>query len=253
MLLYHGTSEASLARILRHGLQPRPYEHSGNWADCPSHPDRVYLTTAYALYYAVSALPPEDEVQRAVIFEIDTDTLQEAKMLPDEDFIAQVLVGHGQAGGMELQQLTQTLDMYEYQHEWQKSLDYLGTVAYNDNIPRNAITRYALVPVDIPEIAYWSLDPTITLENYMILGKEYRALIQWCFGGPAPTTPSIATLRQLTQRERTEASADMIRFFLPELKNGEDPWDAAEKELAMWADSWARSFERIEIVDLAKA
>ena len=56
MLLYHGTSERVARNVLKHGLGPRDdTECAGNWEDHPSAGGMVYLTAAYAPYFAMNA------------------------------------------------------------------------------------------------------------------------------------------------------------------------------------------------------
>jgi len=54
MLLYHGTSERVAKLALKQGLWPREdTKDSGNWDHTvPASPHHVYLTRAYAPYFA---------------------------------------------------------------------------------------------------------------------------------------------------------------------------------------------------------
>ena len=61
--LYHGTSRTCAERILVEGIKPRG-EGKPNHEDMPSAPDRVYLTTSYALTYAVGKTLGEDDKAR---------------------------------------------------------------------------------------------------------------------------------------------------------------------------------------------
>ena len=91
MKLYHGTSERVARLALQEGLLPR--DESGvesHWEDCPSGEEYVYLTVAYAGYFAMQATD-RDEDGRWAIIEIDTDLLPDgdAHLYPDEDFLEQ--------------------------------------------------------------------------------------------------------------------------------------------------------------------
>lgn len=56
MRLYHGTTEAVARAALAQGLAPRALTRAkGNWDKHPSNPHAVYLTTAYAGYFAACA------------------------------------------------------------------------------------------------------------------------------------------------------------------------------------------------------
>lgn len=91
MKLYHGTHTEALEAILSDGIVPRLQSRTeGTWHHLPSKPDCVYLTTAYALYYAIAAVPEGSHACPAII-EIETEGLDESLLCPDEDFIAQVL------------------------------------------------------------------------------------------------------------------------------------------------------------------
>ena len=61
MKLYHGTTEAVARKALREGLRTRSETGStGNWQHTVSSPtDRVYLTEAYAPYFAHAAQPDD--------------------------------------------------------------------------------------------------------------------------------------------------------------------------------------------------
>jgi hypothetical protein len=90
MKLYHGTAERHLPAILRDGLKPRG-KRKGNWShSIESNADAIYLTNAYALYFAHSATDPKDNGDRSVVLEIDTSKLDSFWLVPDEDWLEQV-------------------------------------------------------------------------------------------------------------------------------------------------------------------
>ena len=93
MLLYHGTSEARWNDIVAKGaIIPRGKTKLGNWKHTiESNPKCVYMTDAYAGYFAINAIevPKDDSEVRAAIIEIDTDRLDAFNLVPDEDAIEQ--------------------------------------------------------------------------------------------------------------------------------------------------------------------
>lgn len=187
MKLYHGTCASNLPRVLRSGLKGRG-KRKGNWEhSILSHPEAVYLTNAYSLYYAMTA----SKNKRGVIFEIDTDRLNSFDMAPDEDFLGQA-AKHiddlqpiwDRFAGAENQLFAATEyfrdNIDEYQWLWHHSIDYLGNCCHLGPIPKDAITRYAVIP-DVHRMVQWA-DPTISLMNFRILGDYYKALSSCLFG-----------------------------------------------------------------------
>src|ERR1019366_6824243 len=82
--VYHGTSEAAAANILREGITPRG-DRAPNHPETPSHPECVYLTDAYALSYILDSLP-EERFSRGAVLEVDLETLK-PNLMPDEDAV----------------------------------------------------------------------------------------------------------------------------------------------------------------------
>ena len=72
------------------GLRPRKLTGKSNWKHIvESNPSLIYLTTAYAPYYALCAVDG-NKGEKIAIVEIETDLLNESNFRPDEDFIEQV-------------------------------------------------------------------------------------------------------------------------------------------------------------------
>ena len=91
-LLYHGTSAAHLPAIVAKGLRPRR-AGPGNWGHTiASGADRVYLTSAYSLYYAAAAA----DGGAGAVLEIDTRGLRPANFVPDVDVLEHT--GRGRDG-----------------------------------------------------------------------------------------------------------------------------------------------------------
>lgn len=187
MKLYHGTSEQHLEHILKNGLKPRSIRKS-NWDIYPSRPDMVYLTNAYAPYFAISSAK---EHYKPVVLEIEIAGLNIDKFYPDEDFIAQALA---QVGGQPIRKYHKEVrkNLEGYQKYWQASLEQLGNCCYQGDIPPENIVRY--VVWNIASQSYFSgmaLDPIISIINYTIMQNKYKGLIEWLFGDRENFPPSL--------------------------------------------------------------
>jgi hypothetical protein len=189
MLLYHGTSEAAALVALKHGLKPRG-KKKGNWKHTIlSRPDAVYLTQAYAPYYAMCV---SKDKQRWAVLEVDTEKLDCFKLVPDEDALEQVTRGKDDVPG-DMTQRTRWYRqrLHEYNHLVELSLQALGNCCYLGDIPAQAITRVAFIGEECPTFRLQAFDPTITILNYAICGAKYRGLTKWLFdidlGDDTPT------------------------------------------------------------------
>lgn len=183
--VYHGTSESGARRALKRGILPRGMSRKGgNWKHTvQSNPAMVYLTAAYAPYYASCVTDTNKE--RIAIIEIDLGKLDADKLYPDEDFIEQALRGKrlGNSDDMKKRTLYVRKHIADWQEEWEKSLKYLGNVAFRGAVPPEAITKIvAFDPKSNPSMFVDTLNPTITLANYKYCGEKYRALTGWFFG-----------------------------------------------------------------------
>ncbi len=196
MLLYHGTNETVARTALIAGLMPRGWRDGGStWEGCPSSPDCVYLTTAYAGYFAMNATEADE---RWGIVEIDTDLIPEdfGTLVPDEDFLEQATRGQETppewglpTEGMEARTAWFRDHLYSFAHLWDKSIEGLGNCAYQGAVPPSAITRVGLfTPASNPSLAMMIMDPMITLMNYRICGPKHRALVQWLMGDTVDPT-----------------------------------------------------------------
>ncbi len=188
-VLYHGTSEKCGRIALKEGLRPRGLA-KGNWEhSIPSHKDAVYLTNSYAPYYAMCAADVRDKLGAVIEINIHNLKLNPFKFAPDEDALEQI----GRDGmdklpkSWEMKQRTlhyrNNLHKYSSMANAEKSLKLLGNCCYMGDIPAEAITRVALIPIE--EFIMIS-DPTITLLNYHYMGNHYRALNEWIFTNELP-------------------------------------------------------------------
>jgi hypothetical protein len=181
MKLFHGTSAVVARQAKIEGLKPRG-DRDGNWDECPSRSDLVYLTTAYAPYFAFCT----KDADEFGIVEVDADLLDETLLLPDEDFMEQATRGQFE-GSMEERTMMFRDNLEEFAGFWKRSIDGLGNCAYKGDIPPDAITNVAVFSRDIPpEIGMSVLDPSISIMNYQICGSKYRAITEWFFDRPTP-------------------------------------------------------------------
>lgn len=178
MKLYHGTTGAVARKaIAGQGIQPRRLSKRSNWTNCPSHPDAVYLTNAYPLYFAA-----QHNVEVAAVVEVETDRLNPFQLLPDEDALEQNGRGNdGLPGHWTMRQRTvnyrNRLRNFADGSNWEKSLDCLGTCAHLGVIPPAAITRVAFIHTkDAIALVWEGMQPMISLLNFRYCGDRYKAL-----------------------------------------------------------------------------
>lgn len=192
MKLYHGTSERVARLALQEGLLPR--DESGvesHWEDCPSGEEYVYLTVAYAGYFAMQATD-RDEDGRWAIIEIDTDLLPDgdAHLYPDEDFLEQAtrrqeLPEDWGINGASMEDRTKWFreHLWQFGHLWEGSVNGIGNCCHAGAIPPEAITRVSFVdPKEAAQVCLMAADPFISLMNYAICQTKYKALTRWFMG-----------------------------------------------------------------------
>lgn len=187
MKLYHGTSYKHLPKILSEGLKPRGKNGTNNWKHTVgSNPNTIYLTDAYALYFAHIA--SDDSNADMVVIEIDTDKLDPFSLMPDEDYLEQASRNGGPAPrdkSMRYRAKWYRRRLVKFQHYWGESLERLGTCGYLGEIPLEAITRYAVIPNDRRgELICAGMDPSVSLGNYMLMSVKYRNWVRWVFDDP---------------------------------------------------------------------
>lgn len=200
MKLYHGTSGSAARHILEEGLHPRSFvfedvdeeDGAGNWHhSVPSNPECVYLTDAYAGYFAAVAADDEDEM---AIIEIETDDLETSFMCPDEDFMEQASRGQTLDGegfedlvacgdDMKARTIWFRNNISAFGHMWENSIKHLGTCCYYSGIDQCDILRVSFIKQkDAANMLMMAMDPSISLMNYQIMGNKYRTLTQWFMG-----------------------------------------------------------------------
>jgi hypothetical protein len=175
--LFHGTSKKHLDSILRRGLQPRGTNPS-NWEDFPSAPDRVYLTRSYAIFFAIKSayLTNTDPV----IIEVDVQD----NLVADEDYLAQCKwkdkeLNFLQDKTLEDKTLYWKIRSPAYPMMAEHSLNKLGNCCHMGTIKPKQIKSWMSFRKD-NEIAL-SHDPTITIQNFFLLGQGYINSLQKFF------------------------------------------------------------------------
>lgn len=185
-ILAHGTSARHLDDILKFGLKPRQILGVPSlWDKCPSDSRCVYLTNAYAFYFALNACAEDRE--DALIVEVEVNR---GRLDADEDYLGQS--SRGTEWETDFPDLIQrTLYMREAITRMpnnsrlqlmENALENLGTVRHNGPISAAKIKRLARVPAkDHARLVLTECDPTITIMNYRIMGEKYRAFQQSLF------------------------------------------------------------------------
>jgi len=232
MLLYHGTSEAVARLALTEGLKPRCATGlTGNWEHTvQSGADRVYLTAAYAPYFAFAAVP-EGGHERWAIIEIETDRLAQGRLLPDEDFLEQgtrnqaapdwmLDLGFDEGMGMVERTAWFRDNAMLFQCLWVESIMHLGNAAYAGNVVPEAITRVVLFDPKLNAAIYQAAcDPSISLLNYKFTGGKYQAITRWMMGGEISVAEFYgdgelgAAMAAMVPMEQLDTVAAMLKDF----------------------------------------
>lgn len=208
MILYHGTSARHVAGILKNGIVPRSKSGQTNWpGEYESDASMVYLTSCYALHFALAA---ERGAAEIAVLEIDAGGLVERKLHPDEDFVGQGLV-HANGVGLAEAQNEALANRSRYKHLWKDSLAKMGTVAYRGTVPARLVKRVAYVDVGVRALLLSGIDPVIAPINFMFKGGYYREFTEWLFGDRAH-------LPDVAETERMEAAGCVIPGRLDHIK-----------------------------------
>lgn len=194
MKLYHGTSEQNYKEIMSQGkLKPRRDSKRDNWnTSVKSRDDMVFLTNAYPLYYAVNAIADKDwdtmhiKPAFAVIFEIDTDQLDQKMLCADGDALEQIK----RHDKNELPGSWSIAKRKAYYHEnchkyrWDQSIQISGLCAYQGSVKRESFSRVALINLRIQtELCFQALDMIPDIKKYSTIdGVKFRTLSRWIFG-----------------------------------------------------------------------
>lgn len=181
--LYHGTDKSRLQSILANGIQPRQDE--GNWGHTViSRPNMVYLTDSYAFHFSMHCMSDDDfkpgSDYPAVAIEVWVD---EDKLYPDEDWMAQSVMQYCKQNSIPMNrtlcELTDEQEPLAHKDLWQFSLEKLGTVAHYGTIPKEQISRIALI---------WdwkfllaAFDQQVSLIAYHVLKERHRLFMRMAF------------------------------------------------------------------------
>ncbi len=221
MLVYHGTSLARWKRIRKTGLVSRSAGAGSNWKHSVESSERnVYLTDAYALYFALQSIKQVgDRFDDAVVIEIDTDRLNQDALMADEDALEQVgkRAGDSLPEGMSMHD--RTVYYRDHAHFFAEkglgfgwSMDTLGTAAYGQRVPPSAFTRVAVVDIKKQrELSWQFMDAQISVQNYRFVGAKYRILTARLFGDE-PRAEDLAGLGACGYELLPTTSRDGIRI-----------------------------------------
>ncbi len=243
---YHGTDAEFVDEILDSGLKPRQSTGRSNWSenDMESIPNHVYLSRLYGIYFGIAAVdsPMEDPL---AVYEIDVSKLSSEDLYPDEDFIEQA-IRRGSFGiepptdynhAASLAERTHIIREHieEYQDEWMQSFTVFGNISHKGKIPSQAISRVSVI--DAPSEFIMQIDPTITIENAMLVGDRYEFYTNLVFDEAVTIDDAFAALN-IPQIEIPESfpadNADVMRQHVEGQRNAVEDllqgefWDVRE-------------------------
>ncbi len=167
MKLYHGTSKKAAKEIMKNGFIP---DKSYNWK-IKSKTGYVYLSLAYAPFYAMASIDESTTERALILVEVD-----EKDLYPDDDFIMYMFNKPSYT-----QKELDKINLKDFKQYYKESLDYLG----------NASTRSEKIKIIGCSIFDAKLllqvcDPSITPINYKFMGDYYKALTKWIYEGNKP-------------------------------------------------------------------
>ena len=203
MKLYHGTSSVSAMSALQRGILPRRLSKISNWDhSVRSNEDCVYLTTAYAPYFAIQAADSNAGSLPAII-EIDTDLLDMDRLVPDEDALEQATRKTDdlpKSWTMERRTRYYRKNLIKFSEHWEWSLKAIGNCAYMGTIPVEAITRVVVIDhIKQNVLMYMSLDPSISILNFRFCNDKYIQLLNWIFNSEYQDTETDKMYAKLGQ------------------------------------------------------
>lgn len=165
--LYHGTSRANAERILKDGFKTDG--EKSNWK-VKSKPGFVYLSTAYAPFYSMTASKGNEEL---AIIKVQ---VRQEDLYPEDDFLMRSL-GRGRYTQEELN----AIDLEKFKHQAKESLQSMGNAAAKPD-------KIVILGARFFDGAKLLVvcDPVICPENYMIMGGYYEELSEWLYQGNKP-------------------------------------------------------------------
>ncbi len=167
MKLYHGTSVNSAEQIIRNGFIPNK---KYNWK-IKSKPGYVYLSLAYAPFYAMASIDESTTERVLILVEVN-----EKDLYPDDDFIMYML-----DKPVYTQIELDKIDLEDFKEHYKESLQYLGNAcAKPENIKIIGHRKFDA------KLIFQVCDPSITPTNYRFMGDYYKALTKWIYEGNNP-------------------------------------------------------------------
>jgi len=216
MRIVHGTSLKNAESIMSLGILPR-LDGKSQWK-VSSCENAVYFSNAYALHFAMNSSDGADSV---AFIEIDSSKLSEGFLVSDEDVLEQAFriakIARGKMFGSYTEKLSKMnmetrtkwfsrrlLEFKEMGFDQNWSLNLMGTCAYIGSVPKEAITKIAVIKN--VNTGWWLkfFDPTITIMNYRFLGDMYRSIQSLMLGNyeiilenaPPKVKPAIMALEK---------------------------------------------------------
>lgn len=189
MKLYHGTNAAYIPSILANGLTPRGKKNkNSNWENTVvSKAGHVYLSSSYAFYFAHCSVK-ELETGKAAVLELELTKADEAKLYPDEDFIAQVqdMKAKKESDSLHRPTLiarTQRVKLDDFKQSWPISLQHMGNVSYRGTIPASRIKRIAVIDTKARmDLVMGYGDNIVSVLAYAVMKPTYEGFTNWLFG-----------------------------------------------------------------------
>ena len=164
--LYHGTSAKNAMLIKKHGFRP---DMKYNWG-IKSKTGYVYLSSAYAPFYAMAANKTGDQL---ALIKVVVDTKD---IYPEDDFVM-FMLGYPKYTQAQLN----AIDLKRFKNLAKASLDYMGNVAVKPD-------KIKIIGIRIFNGRNLLLvcDPVISPINFKIMGDYYKELSDWIYHGNEP-------------------------------------------------------------------
>lgn len=228
VLIAHGTAAAHLSAIAQRGIAPRGVTGRNNWEHTVGSNKRtVYLTSAYALYFASQASAP-DATGTLALIEVLPDLVAATRLQADEDAVEQIMRARpkdepARVHGWDMERRTIWYRSRAHLYPWQDSLLALGTCGHRGIVAPQSLGRVVTVSheTSMDLILRYGLDPIISVQAFYYIGAKYTEAQRWLFGdvatlrdapmvGPASGLPGIvqyASIHDAINSSTTERSA----------------------------------------------
>lgn len=167
MKLYYGTLKKAAKEIMKNGFIP---DKSYNWK-IKSKAGYVYLSLAYAPFYAMASKDEETTERSLILVEVD-----EQHLYPDDYFIMYMFDKPSYT-----QKELDKINLEDFKQYYEESLQYLGS-AYTK--PENI--KIIGCRIFDAKLLLQVCDPSITPINYKFMGNYYKELTKWIYEGNNP-------------------------------------------------------------------